>query len=156
MWLVKEYVDGILAGDELVMKSAWRTSGRIAESNIYRTVEALPIDYPPGLAKLSTGADVKHPCGVNDVEVAISVYGLRGYDPASVPNSTDRFLHRVLKIVGRPLWDCSSELELIQGIRAALIGRQLFSCITYLGSLSLSVTWQPTIRSRNKEFFIVT
>jgi len=61
VWCTKEYVlekDQIprLRGNKMIMKTAWRNSGRTPESDIYRAIEE--DQYPKGLARFEFGGDV--------------------------------------------------------------------------------------------------
>jgi hypothetical protein len=59
VWRVREYVADVnedlhIRGNEMVMTTAWRSSARTSESDIY-----MSIDQPPeGLAKFKCGGDV--------------------------------------------------------------------------------------------------
>ena len=122
VWRVREYVvngneDPYLQGKEMVMKTAWRSSARMSESDIY-----LSIDQPPeGLAKFECGGDVwsaGYPITVQNLR-GKAVYDLDIDPPTSV-------LHRlVLGTIGRPLWEYTSDLDLLSGFRAALQGESL-------------------------------
>jgi hypothetical protein len=59
VWRVRAYAlsvsqDPILHGDEIIMKTAWRSSARTSESGIYSVV-----GNHPGLAKFICGGDVR-------------------------------------------------------------------------------------------------
>ena len=122
VWRVREYVvndkdDPNLRGNEMIMKTAWRSSARTFESGIY-----LAIDQPPeGLAKFECGGDVWY------TGYPITVQNLRGnalHDLDIDPPTP--VLHRlILSTVGRPLWEYTSELDLLTGFRAALQGKSL-------------------------------
>lgn len=114
IWLVREDDTGPV----LVLKNTWRSGSRNSESLIYGSV----IGQHPALAKFREGEDVKFP----GEERYITVHNLRGTsnDP---DDGDDVGLHRLLlENRGRPIWECDSEKELLQGIRAALSGRPLF------------------------------
>lgn len=100
----------------MIMKTAWRSSCRTPESDIY-----MSIDQPPeGLAKFECGGDVKF------VGYPITVQNLRSHPVhSSIPegdiNSPTPVLHcLVLRTVGRPIWEYTSDLDLLTGFRNAL------------------------------------
>lgn len=106
-------------GKLLVLKNAWRSSERLAESIIYQAIQG----SHPGVAEYEFGDDVMFP----GTDRLISVNNLRDTDAI-----TDTpILHRLLiATIGRPLWEYTSDLELLLGIRAALKG-QLSSLNVY-------------------------
>ncbi|TFK36489.1 hypothetical protein BDQ12DRAFT_241892 [Crucibulum laeve] len=107
IWLVQEKG----TDNTFVLKNAWRSAGRSPESNIYRSVKG----KHPALAEFHDGGDVVFPGHPGRY---ITVDNLRGISPSS---EGDVVLHRLLlHSIGRPLWEYSSEKELLQGIRAAL------------------------------------
>ena len=130
VWRVREYVAGVnedphLRGNEMVMKTAWRSSTRTSESDIYKS-----IDRPPeGLARFECGGDVW------SAGYPIIVQNLRSKAVlASDIDPPTPVLHRlVLGTVGRPLWEYTSELDLLTGFRAALQGESLLiiGCVPY-------------------------
>ena len=125
VWRVREYVDSahqqpLLHGNEMILKTAWRNSDRTPESDIYES-----IDQPPeGLAKFVCGGDVAfagYPVTVRNLRSSVSGPLLEDDDPTPV-------LHRLLlDTVGRPIWEYTSDLDLLTGFRDALIGRFLSS-----------------------------
>lgn len=143
VWKVREYIKGRdnnknrLNGPEMILKNFWRSSKRDSESTIYQSVQG----EHPGLAKFLTGGDVRDPRPVlrqktvtnppdhvakGILDEIISVRHLRGDAlDASAPTPV---LHRLLlSTVGRPLWQYSSDVELLKGMRAALEGHR-FLC----------------------------
>jgi hypothetical protein len=101
----------------LVLKNAWRSSGRLPESTIYESI----IGKHPGVANYEFGDDVVFP-GHSDRLICVN--NLRCEDWKDEENTAATpVLHRLLvSTYGRPLWDCTSELELLKGLRAALKG----------------------------------
>ncbi|KDR76948.1 hypothetical protein GALMADRAFT_246089 [Galerina marginata CBS 339.88] len=115
IWLVREDDTGPI----LVLKNTWRRDSRNSESLIYRSV----IGQHPALAKFREGQDVKFP----GEERYITVHNMRG--PSDDPgDGGDVGLHRLLlENRGRPIWECDSEKELLQGIRAALTAHEFLT-----------------------------
>jgi hypothetical protein len=113
----------------LVLKNAWRSGARTSESEIYQSI----IGSHPGVAGYSSGGDVMSPANGSP----ISVSTLRGVSPSDVHDNPT--LHRVLiSALGRPLWVYRSELELIQGLHAALKGTLWqFHCTPISGLIPL-------------------
>jgi hypothetical protein len=102
----------------LVLKNAWRSSNRLAESIIYQAIGG----SHPGVAEYKFGADVVFP----ESDCLISVDNLRNSNPSN-DNASTPILHRLfIATIGRPLWDYISELELLLGIRSALKDQLLF------------------------------
>ena len=98
-----------------VLKNTWHHGERQSEADIYRAIKG----SHPGLAELESGADVVFP---DAPERTITVANTR--DPNASSEESSPVLHRlVLKTVGRPLWEAKTELELLQGICAALEGK---------------------------------
>ncbi|KAF8804950.1 hypothetical protein BYT27DRAFT_7169707 [Phlegmacium glaucopus] len=121
VWRVHAYAlsvnqDPILHGDEMIMKTAWRSSARTSESDIYSVVE----NHPKGLAKFICGGDVRYarnPITVKNMR-SQAVHDL-DVDP---PNAV---LHRlILGTVGRPLWEYTSESDLLSGFRDAILAHK--------------------------------
>ena len=121
IWLVREYVDGIdqeplLRGNDMIMKTAWRNSARTPESDIYMSIDQ-PLE---GLAKFECGGDIKFD------GYPITVQNLRSNPVRNVPpegnfNPPTPILHRlILGTVGRPLWEYTSDRDLLAGFRDAL------------------------------------
>ncbi|KAF8174887.1 hypothetical protein BJ912DRAFT_989456 [Pholiota molesta] len=140
VWLVREYLPGddkslpCLKGDEMIMKTAWRNSGRTPESTIYSSIN------PPilGLAKFECGGDVMFPIYLEDTgrhPSPITVQNLRSgpqarnvlsdYDSEYPKLPETPILHRlILKTVGRPMWTYTTDLDLLTGFRDALQAHQ--------------------------------
>lgn len=125
VWRVRQYVEKIdqppfLQGDIMIMKTAWRSSARTPESEIY-----LSIDQPPeGLAKFECGGDVQfagYPITVQNLRTHPIYDFLPQGDILPTP-----VLHRlILSTVGRPMWEYTSEIDLLMGFRDALQGECL-------------------------------
>lgn len=126
VWLVREYVVGVtqeplLRGNIMIMKTAWRSSARTPESDIYMSID----QFPEGLAKFECGGDVKH------AGYPITVQNLRSHPvdivlPEGDINPPMPVLHRlILSTVGRPLWEYTSDFDLLAGFRDALQGECL-------------------------------
>ncbi|KAF8804942.1 hypothetical protein BYT27DRAFT_7142933 [Phlegmacium glaucopus] len=102
----------ILHGDEMIMKTAWRSSARTSESDIYSVIG----NRPEGLAKFICGGDVRYarnPITVKNMR-SQAVHDLDADPPTAV-------LHRlILGTVGRPLWEYTSESDLLSGFRDAI------------------------------------
>ncbi|KAJ3550719.1 hypothetical protein NM688_g5011 [Phlebia brevispora] len=105
VWLVQELKDGVPEGTVKVMKTAWRSSRRMSEADIYRSVQNAQ-DYRghPCVARLYAGGDVKSRDGPH-----ISVSSLRA-----------------IILQDEPIWEYESEEMLIRGIRAAVQGGHRF------------------------------
>lgn len=139
VWCTKEYAldkDQIprLRGNKMIMKTAWRNSGRTPESDIYRAIEEG--QYPNGLARFKFGGDVLFPLS----RFPITVRNLRNelhQDLLSHSNATP-VLHRlVLSTIGRPMWDYQSEFDLLCGFRDAIRGESsVFG--SWISSLTIS------------------
>lgn len=118
--IVRELVNGVPTGDFKIMKTSWRHSDRIPESEVYKAFD----DGHPAVAKFDIGADVYLP---GSSEQKIRVLSLRGASPAD----DDLILHRlILSSVGRPIWEYSSEEELLRGLKAAVLGSVQFRVST--------------------------
>ena len=107
----------------MIMKTAWLSSGRTSESEIYLSIEQ---PNPRGLAEFECGGDVRFP-GL--AGFPITVRNLRGdiyhtlRDDLAQPTPV---LHRlILRTVGRPLWDYSWDRDQLTGFRDALEGQCL-------------------------------
>ncbi|KAI0641630.1 hypothetical protein C8Q79DRAFT_282695 [Trametes meyenii] len=114
VWYIREVsaVYDELRGPVMILKSAWRESGRDAESHIYEAVKG----SHPGLAKYVIGADVVTSPGGTE---KITTHYLRQRSPA--PDETTKVLHRiVLGSTGRPIWKYDTEEQLIDGLISAI------------------------------------
>ncbi|ETW80096.1 hypothetical protein HETIRDRAFT_419686 [Heterobasidion irregulare TC 32-1] len=132
VWKVREYdtMSEQFTGFAMILKTMWRSSTRDSEASIYETV----VGIHPGVARYLIGGDVRdprpdlrRPRATHDRNLLqqdiITVRHLRGeiFD-AFVPTPV---LHRlIVSTLGRPLWEYSSDLELMKGMRAALEGHQ--------------------------------
>ena len=115
----------------MFIKTAWRSSARIPESDIYRSI---PVP-PKGLAEFECGGDVIF------AGFPITVQNLRSNTPYRPLPTNDQpstpVLHRLLRTVGRQMWKAVSERELLTGFRDALRGEQaLISTIVLLAIIS--------------------
>jgi len=126
VWRVRECVldtrsgQRVLQGNEMIMKTAWRSSSRLPESDIYRSI----LVPPQGLAKFECGDDVYF----NESEYPITVQNLRSSPvvhplPENDNSPITPVLHRlILSTIGRPMWQYTSDHDLLTGFRDALIG----------------------------------
>ncbi|KAF8966884.1 hypothetical protein BDZ97DRAFT_2057176 [Flammula alnicola] len=121
VWHVREYVVGVnqqpfLHRTETIMKTAWRSSIRTPESDIYLSLS------PEGLAKFECGGDVRFP---GYAGFPVTVQNLRSHvhkflSDGDIDPPTP-VLHRlVLGTVGRPMWEYKSDRDLLTGFRDAL------------------------------------
>jgi len=129
VWRVRQYLlDNnslpFLDADVLVLKTAWRSSARTPESDIYLSIE---LPYPIGLAEFVCGGDVRFP-GL--AGFPITVHNLRSVVPRPPPDNDDDptpVLHRLrLGTLGRPMWEYQSDRDLLTGFRDAFQGWRLF------------------------------
>ncbi|THH07610.1 hypothetical protein EW146_g9263 [Bondarzewia mesenterica] len=120
VWHVREYANKRLSGPVQVLKTAWRSSKRDSEASIYQTVKGTH----PGLAKYLVGGDVRDPrhLGLKEAPlITVRHIRLEAFDPSAVTP----VLHRlIISTAGRPLWEYSSDLELLKGMRAVLDGHR--------------------------------
>jgi len=117
VWRVVEVKSGQLPGPSVVMKSAWRSSKRLAESDIYKSI----VGSHPGVAKHQFGHDVRSADGHSITVNALRLRPRNDYQETPT-------LHRLfLLTLGRPLWEYVSEIELLKGLRAALQGNTYYS-----------------------------
>ncbi|KAF9481330.1 hypothetical protein BDN70DRAFT_992011 [Pholiota conissans] len=109
VWLVQERGVGPL----FVLKNTWRNPCQLSESAIYGAVEG----YHPALAKFYDGGDVFF----LGEDRFISACNLRGAPSVTDSREKDVILHRlILETQGRPIYEYTSEKELLLGMRAAL------------------------------------
>ncbi|TFY74787.1 hypothetical protein EWM64_g9225 [Hericium alpestre] len=113
IWRVRKYLGQKLSDEEFVMKTAWRSSKRDKESDIYTSIKG----HCAGLSRLVTGGDVLVHVGSKTERITVRYLRRESDDPqAETP-----VLHRlILTPVGRPLWDYRSDTELLQGLLDAL------------------------------------
>jgi len=121
VWCVRQCVQDNnlrLVGDVMIMKTAWRSSARTPESDIYL---AIPDPYPEGVAKFKCGGDVNFP----STGFPITMQNLRNKDRQNIsPATLTPVLHRlILLTVGRPMWEYVSERDLLTGFRDAIRGQ---------------------------------
>ncbi|TFY74082.1 hypothetical protein EWM64_g9930 [Hericium alpestre] len=113
VWRVRKHLEQKLSDEEFVMKTAWRSSKRDKESDIYTSVKG----HCAGLAKFVTGGDVLVLVEGKTERITVR-YLRRESDDAQAETPV---LHRlILSPVGRPLWDYRSDTELLQGLLDAL------------------------------------
>jgi hypothetical protein len=144
VWHVREYVVGVtqepsLRENVMVMKTAWRSSARTPESDIYMSIDK----FHEGLAKFECGGEVKHagyPITVQNLRNPVNI--VRDINPPTPPTPV---LHRLIpSTVGRPpLWDYTSDFHLLARFRNAIQGEcnQLRICDH---SDSFLITFQRT------------
>ncbi|KAL0950311.1 hypothetical protein HGRIS_010286 [Hohenbuehelia grisea] len=107
--------------DEIyILKNAWRRNNRDSEADIYQSIPS----HPSGVAEFLQGGDVFVP-GSNEI---IRADTLR-ISPGQPCVEHTSILHRlVLRTTGQALWDASTFLDIVKGIRAAVKGhRRLYS-----------------------------
>ncbi|KAF8971209.1 hypothetical protein BDZ97DRAFT_1346930 [Flammula alnicola] len=120
IWRVREYVEGVnepfLRANEMILKTAWRSTSKTPESDI-----CLSTNLPPeGLTKFECCGDVKL------AGYPIALQNLRSQPVRDFPPGGDIYpptpvLHRlVLSTVGRPMWEYTSDRDLLTGFRDAL------------------------------------
>lgn len=101
------------SGKVIVLKNSRRNSNRLSESQIYEPIRGNHF----GVVNYDFGYDAALPGNAGRV---VNVAHLRGYVSSA---ACSPILHRLLmKTVGRPVWEYISELELLKGVRAALLG----------------------------------
>jgi len=148
IWRVREYVVGVnqeplLQRNDMIMKTAWRSSARTPESDIYMSID----QFPEGLAKFECGGDVKY------AGYPITVQNLRSHPvhnflPEGDINPPTPVLHHlILSTVGRPLWEYKSDFDLLAGFRDALKGECLL--IINCDDSSPPFSAQGPVRSRH-------
>ncbi|KAF8971192.1 hypothetical protein BDZ97DRAFT_1914201 [Flammula alnicola] len=153
VWRVREYVEDVnqqpfLGRDEMILKTAWRSSSRTPESDIYMSITA----PPEGLAKFECGGDVKfagYPITVQNLRS----YPVRNFLPKDDIDPPTPVLHRlVLRTVGRPMWEYKSDRDLLTGFRDALQAHKALCAQGILhrdisaGNVLLTKTENPTLR----------
>ncbi|KAF8589552.1 hypothetical protein K439DRAFT_1657964 [Ramaria rubella] len=100
--------------NEFILKNSWRSSERVGESTIYRSIGT----QVRGLAEYVSGGDVVFP---GDTQRVVSVLNLRDDTNGFTDGKETAILHRLLlNTVGRPLWEFRSPIELLEGLLAAL------------------------------------
>ncbi|KAF8589555.1 hypothetical protein K439DRAFT_367510 [Ramaria rubella] len=100
--------------NEFILKNSWRSSERVGESTIYRSIGT----QVRGLAEYVSGGDVVFP---DDTQRVMSVFNLREHTHSFTDGKETAILHRLLlNTVGRPLWEFRSQIELLEGLLAAL------------------------------------
>ncbi|KAJ3538600.1 hypothetical protein NM688_g6494 [Phlebia brevispora] len=122
VWLVKRLEGGVPEGSVKIMKTAWRSSRRTPEADIYKSLQTgRNFRSHACVAQFDEGGDV----GFED-EQKVSVSALR--KTMGIPQDgpqEDKILHRIfLSTVGRSIWEYESEEVLIRGIKAAVRGHK--------------------------------
>ena len=148
VWRVREYVVGVnqeplLQGNDMIMKTAWRSSARTPESDIYMSID----QFPEGLAKFECGGDVKY-AGYPITVQNLRSHSVHNFLPEGDINPPTPVLHRlILGTVGRLLWEYTSDFDLIAGFRDALKGECLL--IINCDHSSPPFSAQGPVRSRH-------
>ncbi|KAJ3539526.1 hypothetical protein NM688_g6348 [Phlebia brevispora] len=124
VWLVKRLQNVLPQGSVRIMKTAWRSNRRIAEADIYKSLQSAQNYHShPCVAQFDAGGDVRFQnSGISVSTLRRTILGL--------PQDSlqeDKILHRVfLSTVGRPVWEYEREELLIRGIKAAIQGHKFF------------------------------
>ncbi len=108
----------------VILKSAWRTTGRKGEAEIYDEITSLlkraNLPYPRGMATPSSGGDVKH----DDALLTVSAHRDLSRSQPDDEHVVDRVLHRVIiKDYGKPLWLWSDVKEFALALRDVVEGK---------------------------------
>jgi len=102
----------------MILKTAWCSSARTSESDIYLSIEK---PNPRGLTEFECGGDVRFS---RLAGFPITMQNLRGNIHHTVTEDLDKptpVLQRlILRTVGRPLWDYTSDRDLLTGFSDAL------------------------------------
>lgn len=160
IWRVEELSNGVATGRVFIMKSAWRSGKRLPESVIYQSMKGAH----HGVAEYYEGSDVKDSAsGVITIKKLREERDELRATPAldSVPSSfssddTSPILHRMfLKTMGRPIWEYTSELELLKGFRAAVEGKLHSTCLTCMYVVSPLILSLQAINSYAIEAFSI-
>ncbi|KAI0667817.1 hypothetical protein C8Q78DRAFT_1049761 [Trametes maxima] len=111
----------------VILKNAWRSVSRHHEAYFYKCIDQFynrPGETrPAGVARLLFGGDVKLDNGE-----WLSVKAIRGGGPFAIEDEEDVGLHRVVvKDYGKPLWSCTSPVELARAMLMALDAHQSLS-----------------------------
>ncbi|KAI0667807.1 hypothetical protein C8Q78DRAFT_981095, partial [Trametes maxima] len=111
----------------VILKNAWRSVSRHHEAYFYKCIDQFyngPGETrPAGVARLLFGGDVKLDNGE-----WLSVKAIRGGGPFAIEDEEDVGLHRVVvKDYGKPLWSCTSPVELARAMLMALEAHQSLS-----------------------------
>ncbi|KAI0711881.1 hypothetical protein C8Q72DRAFT_984008, partial [Fomitopsis betulina] len=109
-----------------VLKSAWRDSRKVAETEVYDLITRLRL----GIARSLYGSDVFYHLDPQTWS-PLNIARIRGYaspDDPNFPNPSHKTLHRiVLETLGEPLWGYQDELELLEAF-SAIIKAHKFLC----------------------------
>lgn len=102
-------------GQPFILKTAWRSKTRMAESDIYAKLG----NGHPGVATWEEGGDVYAGIGGQLTELR----WLRGLLEGDTSDLQSRVLHRVIiSPVGKPLWEYQTSIDLFEGLLSALQG----------------------------------
>ncbi|THH18169.1 hypothetical protein EW146_g2771 [Bondarzewia mesenterica] len=112
VWRVRRLVAGSMSGPVMVIKNYWRSSHRDpkARRSSYRP--------HPEMTSFVMGADMYQPRAGSDAQ-RITVRNLRG-DPVDDLAETLILYREVTRDASRPLWEYSSDYELLSGLCTAL------------------------------------
>ena len=118
-----------------ILKTAWRSSGRTSELEIYDAIKKLleekELPYPEHMVKPNAGGDVQLDHGI-----AASVTNIRGADmhPSTVNGVSDRVLHRVsAPKVGKPIWKYTSIEQFVRALLCVIEGKACEFCAAMIG-----------------------
>ena len=125
------------SGTLRIVKTAWRSSTRkTSEADVYKAMQQrfkkvddvyckeFQSTYPEGIARISSGSDVRH----SGAEAKrLSLRTLRGKDGiVTNDGEKDAYLHRVvLKTIGKPIWKFDSLKELAQAFLFVVNGKRV-------------------------------
>lgn len=120
-----------------VLKSAWRDSRKVAETEVYDLINRLRLEEAEvaenqlpamaslGIARSLYGSDVFYHLDPQ-TWCPLNIARIRGYanpDDPNFPNPSHKTLHRiVLQTLGEPLWGYQDELELLEAFSAIIKG----------------------------------
>ncbi|PPQ83145.1 hypothetical protein CVT25_005388 [Psilocybe cyanescens] len=155
VWRVREVVQGVdqqllLQGNEMIMKTAWCSSSRTPESNIYMSIQT----NPKGLAKFECGGDVRFPGYYARFPITVQNLKSKVRQLLNLTHDPPKpVIHRlILGTIGRPMRDYKSDLELVQGSRDAVQAHNTLCEIGVLhrdisaGNVLLTETQDPRSR----------
>jgi len=96
VWHVREYVVGVnreplLQGNDMIMKTVWRSSARTPESDIYMSID----QFFEGLAKFECGSDVKY-AGYPITMQNLCSHPVHNFVPEGDINPPTPVLHRLI------------------------------------------------------------
>jgi hypothetical protein len=112
-------------GETRVLKSTWRASSRPAEGSVFETfLGNLDTDcWPTGLGRILSSGDATAQNPETRTKDIISISYIRRGLASAQSVKTNRILNRlVVREVGKPMWQYSSDVELLLGFRDCLRG----------------------------------